>query len=391
MTGASLWLGPGNHQPLTQPMVETATRKVAQLIKSLPQEGHIDEMTAKWLSLMPNPPRIPIFYTLTKIHKPTPVGTPIISGCDGPTERISAFVDRLIQPIAQKQDSYLKDTTDFLNFIESTKLPKNTVLVSMDVTSLYTNIPHEEGVTTVCHAYEDFYGDKAPIPTKYLREILYLILTENSFLFCGSNYLQTHGTAMGTKMAVAFANIFMARIERQILSQSCIKPLFWKRYIDDVFSLWNTSLDKIESFVKKANNFHSTIKFTAEMSQTEITFLDTKVYKGVRFDKTMAVTTINADSLLETSEAENVNMSDILNPTDEENLPASWKTHCGAVDHELKMDQRRSWMNECFPPPSTVITLEPIRADPILITTIIIQYSSQTYFEFHSYGTITLL
>ena len=155
----------------------------------------------------------------------------------------------------------------------------------MDVTSLYTNIPHEEGVTTVCHAYEDFYGDKAPIPTKYLREILYLILTENSFQFCGSNYLQTHGTAMGTKMAVAFANIFMARIEKQILSQSCIKPLFWKRYIDDVFSLWNTSLDKIESFVKKANNFHSTIKFTAEMSETEITFLDAKVYKGVRFDK----------------------------------------------------------------------------------------------------------
>ena len=52
-----------------------------------------------------------------------------------------------------------------------------------------------------------------------------------------------------------------------------------------MFSLWNTSLDKIESFVKKANNFHSTIKFTAEMSETEITFLDPKVHKGVRFDK----------------------------------------------------------------------------------------------------------
>ena len=83
-----------------------------------------------------------------------------MSGCDGPKERISAFVDRLIQPIVQKQDSYLKDTTDFLNFIESTKLPKNTVLASMDVTSLNTNIPHEEGVTSVCHVYE------APIPTR---------------------------------------------------------------------------------------------------------------------------------------------------------------------------------------------------------------------------------
>ena len=54
----------------------------------------------------------------------------------------------------------------------------------------------------------------------YLREILYLIFKENSFQFCSSNYLQTHGTAMGTKMAVAFANIL---IENQILRQSCIE------------------------------------------------------------------------------------------------------------------------------------------------------------------------
>ena len=89
---------------LNQSMVKNTTRKVKQLLKSLLQEGHIDDMTAKWLSLTPNPPRIPIFYTLTKIHKPIPVGRPIISGCDGPTERMSAFIDRLIQSISQKQD-----------------------------------------------------------------------------------------------------------------------------------------------------------------------------------------------------------------------------------------------------------------------------------------------
>ena len=84
--------------------------------------------------LTPDPPRIPVFYTLTKIHKPTPVGRPIISGCSGPTERISAFVDHLIQPIAQLQASYLNDTTDFINFIERTELPKSAIHVSMDVT-----------------------------------------------------------------------------------------------------------------------------------------------------------------------------------------------------------------------------------------------------------------
>ena len=143
-------------------MVDTTSIKVRQLIKSLEQEGHIDKMTEKWLSLIPNPPRIPVFYTLTKIRKPTLVGRPIISGCDGPTERIASFVDRLIQPIAQMQDSYLKDTTDFINFIETKKFPANTILVSMDVTSLYTNIPKEEGINTVCHAYEDYHSKEPP-------------------------------------------------------------------------------------------------------------------------------------------------------------------------------------------------------------------------------------
>ena len=90
---------------------------------------------------------------------------------------------------------------------------------------------------------------------------------------------------MGTKMAVAFANIFMAKIEKEILRQSSIKPIFWKRFIDDVISVWDTSRNAIEEFLLKANNFHPTIKFTAEISETETTFLDTEVYKGVRFNK----------------------------------------------------------------------------------------------------------
>ena len=59
----------------------------------------------------------------------------------------------------------------------------------------------------------------------------------------------------------------------------------WKRFIDDVFSLWNISAHEIEEFIHKANSFHQTIKFTAEISETEITFLDTKVYRGDTFHK----------------------------------------------------------------------------------------------------------
>ena len=76
------------------------------------------------------------------------------------------------------------------------------------------------------------------------------------------DYHQTHGITMGTKMAVAFANIFMAKIEKEILRQSSIKPIFWKRFIDDVISVWDTSRNEIEEFVLQVNNCHPTMKFT---------------------------------------------------------------------------------------------------------------------------------
>ena len=111
---------------------------------------------------------------------------------DGPTERISSFVDGLLQPIAKSQASYLKDTTDFVNFIERRNLPEDAFLVSLDVASasLYTkNIPQEEGINTLCKAYQTFYGENTPIPTQSLRRILKLILQDNSFELNGKNYL----------------------------------------------------------------------------------------------------------------------------------------------------------------------------------------------------------
>ena len=188
------------YKPLTRPIVSETATKVIIVINSLFTNGHIDQMTHKWLSLGQNPPRIPEFYTLTKIHKAIPVGRPIVSGSGGPTERISSFVDSLLQPIAQKQESYIKDTTHFINFIENTLLPEAAILATLDVCLLYTNIPQEEGIEIVCHFYEEHYHQSIlPIPTQFLGDlIMQLILTENSFKFNDKHYLQADGIEMGT-------------------------------------------------------------------------------------------------------------------------------------------------------------------------------------------------
>ena len=93
--------------------------------------------------------------------------------------------------------------------------------------------------------------------------MLRLILKENFFHFNGKHYLQTHGTAMGTKTAVFVANIFMAYIETTTLSKTVFRTTVWKSYIHDIFSLWDMSKPDIEAFIEQANLHHPTIKFTA--------------------------------------------------------------------------------------------------------------------------------
>ena len=88
-------------RPLAVPMAEDTSRKVQQLITVLHNEHHINEMTKKWLCQTPNPPRILVFYTLTKIHKPTWETL----GVSGLIEKVAI----LLQPLAQQQKSYLKD------------------------------------------------------------------------------------------------------------------------------------------------------------------------------------------------------------------------------------------------------------------------------------------
>ena len=104
-------------------MQDTA-RKVEELLY---RSGHIDLMTHKWLTISLQQPRIAEFYTLTKIHKKTPVSRPIVSGSSGETECTSSFLDSLLQSIAIEQESYIKDITDFINFIANTQIPENAV------------------------------------------------------------------------------------------------------------------------------------------------------------------------------------------------------------------------------------------------------------------------
>lgn len=88
---------------------------------------------------------------------------------------------------------------------------------------------------------------------------------------------------MGTKLAPAYANIFMGKLEHNILSHSLLKPSFYRRFIDDIFILWPHSELDLINFLSSLNNFHPSIKFTFEYDRNKISFLDLNIYKGPDF------------------------------------------------------------------------------------------------------------
>ena len=235
---------------------------VENAIDTLRLGGSLDERTAK--QLKPKNPRTPKLYFLPKIHKPGNPGRPIVSSIGCHTENISKYVDFHLQPINQSLPSYIKDSTNFLNKLDAlpNELPENSIMVTMDVRSLYTNVPNNEGIEAVRHYLRKRNKPGDGILSKVLSKLLLLILTLNNFVFNEKNYVQINGASMGTKCAPTYASIFMGFFEdSHILPRIRDKILLYVRYIDDIFFLWTGSEEDLKNFLSTVNEIYPSIKF----------------------------------------------------------------------------------------------------------------------------------
>ena len=163
-------------------------------------------------SLTKDDARAPRFYLLPKIHEKNNPGRPVVSSIDSPSSNIFNYVDFHLQPIVQSLKSYIKDTTDFINKLDALiDIPKDLYLVTLDVKSLYTNIPYTEGIQAFANALES----KSPPNTsnQVLLKFLNLILTCNILY----SMINITGCIMGNKCAPACANIFMCNFEQKYI------------------------------------------------------------------------------------------------------------------------------------------------------------------------------
>ena len=241
------------------------------MIKRFHKENLISKNITEGLKI--ESPKSPHFHLKIKLHKE---GVTRYKFSKLSHIKISEYVDYHLQPIVREIRSYVKDTSEFLRKISAVEFVPDNYLVSLDVKSIYTNIPSAEVIKAVKESLENH--PKRAVATKVITTFLALILTLD-FIFNSRNYLQAKACAMGTICAPSYANIFMDHFEKKLIYPFIKGFLFiYLRFIDDLFFIWTGNKKDLMKFLNELDTKHESIKFEYQISKTSITFLDPEAY-----------------------------------------------------------------------------------------------------------------
>ena len=111
-----------------------------------------------------------------------------------------------------------------------------------------------------------------------LLRLAELVFTLKCLSFAGNYYKQINGVAMGTRMGPSYASLFVGYVEHQFFNQyNDPKPELYGHYIDNCIGATSSSREELDQFITSVNSFHPALKYTWEISETSLAFLDIKV------------------------------------------------------------------------------------------------------------------
>ncbi|XP_026744741.1 uncharacterized protein LOC113506080, partial [Trichoplusia ni] len=212
-------------------------------------------------------------YGLPKIHKPNAPLRPIVSQIDTPTYRLAQHVAKTLSPLRGNTTAFVKDSYHFVNEIKHLHLHDNEVMVSFDVQSLFTCLPVKDCIEIVSKKLAE-----NNLPLEY-AELLEHCLTSGYLLWNNKFYVQVDGVAMGSPVSPVVADIFMEDFEETALKTAPFTPRFYKRYVDDTFTVLPSS--QVNAFLKHLNSINNKIQFTMELEDNKsLAFLDILVKRN---------------------------------------------------------------------------------------------------------------
>jgi len=161
---------------------------------------------------------------------------------------------------------------DIYNRLSGMKVSDSDVLVSLDVVSLFTNVPLDLAMNSVSGRWTHIQKNTRITREEFLLAVKF-ILTSTYFVFNKIIYKQTYGTPMGSPLSPIIADLVMQDLETNCLNRINCQLTFYYRYVDDI--VMAAPSDKIDAIFNTFNDYHDRLKFTIERERDRsISFLD---------------------------------------------------------------------------------------------------------------------
>ena len=187
------------------------------------------------------------------------------------------YLSKLLSPLATSEYT-IKNTNKLIKRLKEENIPRNYIMVSFDVKSLFTNVPLKKAIDVILRKVYDEKLIKTDITKDEMETLLLLCTKEVHFSFKDEIYVQSDGVAMGSPLGPLLANIYMSELETTIVPKLKAYMSNWKRYIDDTLAY--VKEHKIEEIIKTLNSFDKQIQFTFEKEESrQISFLDVLIIR----------------------------------------------------------------------------------------------------------------
>ena len=208
---------------------------------------------------------------------------PIIAQTGTYTYNAAQVISEYLKPLYINNEYIIHNTQDFPNIIQNQpSLNENEELVSYDVESLFTNVPIDDTIEYILD--EIYIYKKLPkfCSRLIMKRLLLKLTTESTFIFQSNYFKQIDGCTMGGPLSVTFANIFLTKLEKDIVRPH--NPPFYKHFVDDIIT--RRSINQPDLLFSEINEYHPNIKFTTETNprkflDTELIIIDNKIITSV--------------------------------------------------------------------------------------------------------------
>lgn len=220
---------------------------------------------------------LPRCYGLIKVHKKDFPIRVIVSSINSPTHKFAKVIAEVLKKYIPQPKSYVKNSLEVKKLIDNIKIPVGYSLVSLDVVSLFNNVPSDLVIKSIRKRWK-FLQNKISLSCEEFLEGIEFLMNTTFFQFNNNYYKQILGLPMGSPLSPILANFVLEDLEISCLDKLMFEVPIYIRYVDDIFTMIPNKL--INYTLEIFNNYNVNLQFTSEIeSENKISFLDLNIIR----------------------------------------------------------------------------------------------------------------